>query len=162
MTDHQKKASVCIVMNGNNLLVLKRADGCSYHNKWCLPGGRAENSETAVETMFREVEEETGCVIRSMEYAGMLHGIVEGETMEYLSVYFVSRDFEGEPRDSDEGAVEWMNIADSLSAADMHPIYRLLMPRIISRDIPVEGVMRMRDGEPPDYLLLGPGARPSR
>ena len=92
----------------------------------------------------------------------MLHGIVEEDEMEYLSVYFVSRDFEGEPRDSEEGAVEWMNIADSLSATDMHPIYRLLMPRIISRDIPVEGVMRMRDGEPPDYLLLGPGARPSR
>ncbi len=149
------------LIRGDEVLIVRRAND-PYRGQRTVPGGRKQRGESLREAVVREVEEETGCVIRSMEYAGMLHGIVEEDEMEYLSVYFVSRDFEGEPRDSEEGAVEWMNIADSLSATDMHPIYRLLMPRIISRDIPVEGVMRMRDGEPPDYLLLGPGARPSR
>ena len=144
------------LVRGNKVLIVRRAND-PYKGQRTVPGGRKQRGETLREAAVREVEEETGCRMRSMEYAGMLHALVEGRDMEYLSVYFISRDFEGEPRDSEEGTVEWMDIDESLTMEDMHPTYLRLVPYILKGNYPVEGSVRISaDGES-EYRLFGPG-----
>ena len=148
------------LVRDGRVLIVRRANE-PYRGQRTIPGGRKKRGETLREALAREILEETGCTVRSLEYAGMLHGIVDGEKMEYLSVYFVCRDFDGEPRGSDEGTVEWMDVEESLTAADMHPIYRRLVPHILSGDYPVEGSMRIPAGAEPEYVFLGPGVHPA-
>ena len=57
---------------------------CRYHDKWLLtqhsdrgyefPGGKVEENETAKEAAIREVKEETGGRIKTIEYIGSIQG----------------------------------------------------------------------------------------
>ncbi len=46
------------------ILIGKRSKNARYGNKWCLPGGYIEYEESFIETVHREVLEETGLEIR--------------------------------------------------------------------------------------------------
>jgi 8-oxo-dGTP diphosphatase len=53
---------------------------CRFQDKWLLtkhsdrgyefPGGKVEDNETAIEAAIREVKEETGGIVKSIEYIG--------------------------------------------------------------------------------------------
>ena len=114
----QKKASVCIIMNGCQLLVLKRSDGCSYPNKWCLPGGRAEDRETAVETMFREVEEETGIVLSSTTFLTNF----KNPRLD-LTIFFSKTDsLDVVIQESESADYAWIDMATYEGGVDLPPI----------------------------------------
>ncbi|MDR1048248.1 MAG: hypothetical protein LBL51_00705, partial [Synergistaceae bacterium] len=81
---------------------------------------------------------ETGYVLKEMTFAGILHAYREGGDMEYLSHYFVCRDFEGERRASDEGEPFWADIEGSLSLPGVHPFYVRLLPDIVKGAFPIE------------------------
>jgi 8-oxo-dGTP pyrophosphatase MutT (NUDIX family) len=49
------------------ILLTRRAD----NGKWCLPGGRMEPGESAVECCEREVREETGLRVRILKLSGV-------------------------------------------------------------------------------------------
>jgi 8-oxo-dGTP pyrophosphatase MutT (NUDIX family) len=53
----------------DSVLLIKKALGC-YTGLLDLPGGGMEPHETLEETLFREVNEETGCHITSCEQLG--------------------------------------------------------------------------------------------
>jgi hypothetical protein len=82
--------------------------------------------------------EETGYILRDMQFAGLLHVYREGGEMEYLSNYFVCRNFEGTLRASDEGELLWVDIDASLFLSDIHPFYVRLLPDIVKGNLPVE------------------------
>jgi 8-oxo-dGTP pyrophosphatase MutT (NUDIX family) len=44
----------------NDILLLKRLPNTRYPNSWCLPAGKTEPYERAVDTAIREIKEETG------------------------------------------------------------------------------------------------------
>ncbi|BAH45753.1 MULTISPECIES: NUDIX hydrolase [Brevibacillus] len=52
------------------ILLQRRKD----QNNWCLPGGLMEIGETFIETLFREVEEETNLIIEAPELFGIYSG----------------------------------------------------------------------------------------
>lgn len=54
------------VMNGDKILMGRRRDS----DKWTLPGGHAEEGESAEETGIRELEEETGIKAKKLESLG--------------------------------------------------------------------------------------------
>lgn len=64
---------------------------CRYGSQWLLtehrgrgfefPGGKVENGETPIEAAIREVNEETGAIVRSINYIGQYKVIGKAETV---------------------------------------------------------------------------------
>ncbi|MED1950278.1 NUDIX hydrolase [Brevibacillus centrosporus] len=79
------------------ILLQRRAD----QNNWCLPGGVMEIGETFLETVRREVEEETDLVIENPELFGIYSGpscykeYPNGDKVFSVQVIFRVREFSG-------------------------------------------------------------------
>ena len=54
---------------GNKFLIVKRHENeIAYPGKWAFPGGKVEKGQTILETLKREVLEETGLEIEDYKY----------------------------------------------------------------------------------------------
>jgi 8-oxo-dGTP pyrophosphatase MutT (NUDIX family) len=67
-------ASVLIAINQNlNFpLIVRSGEGNQHPNQISLPGGKAENGESSIETALREAQEEINFNIQEYKYAGNL------------------------------------------------------------------------------------------
>ena len=127
----------CFLMRDGKILLIRRANE-PYKGEITIPGGRKKKGESLREACAREMFEETGYTLKNMEFAGILHAYRAGAEMEYLSNYFICRDFEGDLRESDEGELLWVDIRESLELPGIHPFYVRLLPDILEGRLPVE------------------------
>lgn len=85
---------------------------------WDLPVGKSDRGEPITATAARELEEETGLVVRpeSLSVAHLIHGSWGVEAPNgFLTVVFAAREWSGEPinREPDKHAqVAWVSTAD--------------------------------------------------
>lgn len=98
--------NLCMVYDHNgNILVEDRKDP-----DWpglCFPGGHVEPGESFVESVIREVREETGLTIEKP----ILCGTKQFQTRKgerYVVFFYKTDRFSGELRSSDEGEVFWI------------------------------------------------------
>lgn len=96
-------SNMCMIENDNHeIVVILRTK-----NDWPglnLPGGHVENDETLIESVIREMKEETGLTI----FDPKLCAIKEwpwGENLRYLGLLYYTDQFEGKLKSSDEGEV---------------------------------------------------------
>lgn len=75
-----------------------------------MPGGKIEDGETAEEAATREVQEETGMLVRNLKKMG----IVEQEYPDriYHFQVFMTFDFSGKPQEFEENSSFWISISD--------------------------------------------------
>lgn len=98
--------NMCMVYDqAGNILVedRKKADWPGL----CFPGGHVEPGESFVESVIREVREETGLTIENPR----LCGVKQFQTREgarYVLLFFKANRFSGEICASDEGEVFWI------------------------------------------------------
>ncbi|QQR38105.1 NUDIX domain-containing protein [Devosia rhizoryzae] len=97
MTDLPNAASVGLVREGK-ILLIKRAFA-PYQNLWTFPGGRLEPGETIEQCATRELQEELAITIRNPKLV-MQQAL--GRDGEYRLAVFVSTDFSGVMRPSEE------------------------------------------------------------
>lgn len=102
--------NLCMVYDGaGNILVQDRAD-----SNWpglCFPGGHVEPGESFVESVIREVWEETGLTIDSP----ILCGTKQFQTKKnerFVVFFYKTNRYSGKLRSSDEGEVFWIPRAD--------------------------------------------------
>lgn len=104
--------NLCMVCDGaGNILVQDRKKP-----DWpglCFPGGHVEPGESFVESVIREVREETGLTIEGPVLCGTKQFQTEGGERYVVLLYRASR-YTGELQSSDEGEVFWIP-RDSLS-----------------------------------------------
>lgn len=79
------------------------------HDKWIGVGGKCEENESPEECAIREVKEETGLTLHSLDYRGIVTFVAEGLEGEYMHL-FTSDDFSGDLIDCDEGELKWVPI----------------------------------------------------
>ena len=127
----------CFLLKDDKILLIRRANE-PYKGEVTIPGGRKRRGESLKEACVREMREETGYVLKNMDFAGILHAYRKDGSIEYLSNYFVCRDFEGELKASEEGELLWVNVEKSLTLPGIHPFYVRLLPDILKGDLPVE------------------------
>ena len=104
--------NLCMVYDHEgNILVQDRADP-----DWpglCFPGGHVEPGESFVESVIREVWEETGLTIENPKLCGTKQ--FQTRKGERYVVFFYKTDrFSGELKSSDEGEVFWIPRTDLL------------------------------------------------
>ena len=102
--------NLCMVYDGaGNILVQDRKDP-----SWpglCFPGGHVEPGESFVESVIREVWEETGLTIENPKLCGTKQ--FQTQKGERYVVFFYKTDrFSGKLQPSDEGEVFWIPRTD--------------------------------------------------
>ena len=98
--------NLCMISDGaGNILVQDRKDP-----SWpgiCFPGGHVEPGEAFVDSVIREVWEETGLTIENPILCGTKQ-FQTGKGERYVVLFYKTSRFSGELKSSEEGEVFWI------------------------------------------------------
>ena len=102
--------NMCMVYDdAGNVLVQDKVD-----KKWSgltFPGGHIEKGESFVDSVIREVYEETGLTIEKPRICGTKDWLRD-DGSRYLVVFYKTNQFSGELKSSHEGEVKWMPLEE--------------------------------------------------
>ncbi|HYG58628.1 MAG TPA: NUDIX hydrolase [Symbiobacteriaceae bacterium] len=107
----RRMAVGAVVLNDEGKVLLVRNRG-QTRSHWSLPKGSCEDGEPLMETMTREVREETGLQVEMIELAFITEWYVASRQEWYLQFYFHARATGGElgvqEADEDVTQVQWV------------------------------------------------------
>ena len=101
--------NMCMITDGDRVLVQDRKKP-----DWpgiCFPGGHVEPKESFVDSVIREVYEETGLVIEDPVLCGTKQ-FQDDQDARYVVFFFKATRFSGELKSSGEGEVFWIDRKD--------------------------------------------------
>ncbi len=137
--------------------------GDVHAGKYNAPGGKVDAGESPIETLRREVLEETGLTVTAFKRIGFLsfpafHTDDEGSIDESMHLFLVT-DFTGELlAESDEGVPEWIE-PHEIERLPLWEGDRLFIPHVLNEQR-IEGKLIYKSGKLVDWQLTveGPGA----
>ena len=108
-----KMTTLCYIENNDCYLMLHRTKKKKDVNKdkWIGVGGHAEGNETSQECLLREVKEETGLLLTSYKFRGLITFISDEYEAEMMCL-FTADGYTGELITCDEGELEWVKKSD--------------------------------------------------
>ena len=108
-----KMTTLCYIENSDCYLMLHRTKKKKDVNKdkWIGVGGHAEGNETPQECLLREVKEETGLLLTSYKFRGLITFISDEYEAEMMCL-FTADGYTGELITCDEGELEWVKKSD--------------------------------------------------
>ncbi len=133
--------NMCMVCDGDRILVQDRV-----HPGWsgiAFPGGHVERGESFVDSVIREVKEETGLTIANVRLCGIKQ--VVREDHRYIVLFFKTHTFSGELISSPEGRVFWIG-KDELKNYTLANGFEQ-MYEVFERDDLSENFYRFEDGQ---------------
>lgn len=104
-----QNTTLVYIENDSKYLMLhrtKKEHDCNK-GKWIGIGGKINETESPEECVVREVKEETGLTLLSMEYRGIVTFVSDNNFTEYMHIFW-SKDFSGTLCECDEGELEWV------------------------------------------------------
>lgn len=104
-TERVELTTLCMVCRGEEILLQNRVK--TDWRGYCFPGGHVERGESIVDSVIREMQEETGLTIRNPRLCGIKQFPIDGGR--YLVFFFKTDTYTGELCSSDEGNVEWIH-----------------------------------------------------
>lgn len=99
--------NMCMIYDGNRILVQDRRDP-----KWpglTFPGGHVEPKESFVDSVVREVKEETGLDIANVQLCGVKQFTHREGKYRYIVFFYKTNTYSGELKSSEEGNVFWID-----------------------------------------------------
>ena len=105
--------NMCMIQNGSKILVEDKRS--IWANGITFPGGHVEEHEPIVDSVIREIKEETGLTIKNPQLCGIKNWIND-DGSRYIVFLFKTDEFSGELTSSDEGRVFWMEKEDVLKS----------------------------------------------
>ena len=118
--------NMCMITDGDKVLVQDRKDP-----SWpgiTFPGGHVEKHESFVDSVIREVYEETGLIIENPVLCGAKQ-FQDKQDARYVVFFYRASRFSGQLKSSDEGEVFWINRADLIKyplAPDMADMVKVM------------------------------------
>lgn len=104
-----RNTTLCHIEKDGKYLMLHRTKKENDENggKWVGVGGKFEYGESPEECARREIKEETGLDVLSLEYRGIVTFVTDRWGCEYMHL-FRTESFTGELCDCDEGELVWV------------------------------------------------------
>ncbi|MBQ3215763.1 MAG: 8-oxo-dGTP diphosphatase [Oscillospiraceae bacterium] len=103
-TENVELTTLCLIRREDEILLQNRTK--DDWKGYALPGGHVEPGESIVDSVIREMREETGLTIQAPQLCGIKQFPIEGGR--YLVFLFRTDSFSGTLRSSSEGQVEWV------------------------------------------------------
>ncbi len=85
------------ILNEKNEVLLGLRKGKVGNNTWGLPGGKLEKNEDFKDCIVREVKEETNLDIKDLTFVGITNDIMTDINQHYITIYFTTKEYDGEP-----------------------------------------------------------------
>lgn len=127
--------NMCMIQNGSRVLVEDKVS--RWANGIIFPGGHVEEHEPIVDSVIREMKEETGLTIENPQLCGIKEWI-NGDGSRYIVFLFKTDRFSGELVSSEEGKVFW---AERDEVLRMNWIWNM------------DGIMRVMEDSPAELFL---------
>lgn len=103
-------SNMCMVYNNKDEILVQMREKKDWSGL-TFPGGHVEDNESLVESVIREIKEETGLTIKNPQLCDVYEWSWENNSR-YLAFLYKTDDFEGEILSSKEGKVFWIKKAD--------------------------------------------------
>ena len=120
-------SNMCMVYNDNNEILVQMR----IKKDWgglTFPGGHVEDNESLIESVIREMKEETGLIIKNPRLVGVYEWPWENNSR-YLAFLYKTNEYEGDILSSKEGEVFWIkkeNIKDYKLSTDFEDIFNIM------------------------------------
>ena len=101
----------------NKVVLQYRSPQKNNWSGYAFPGGHIEEGESLVESVIREIKEETGLTISNPQLAAVKNWQLEDGTR-YIVFCYKATEFTGQLRSSEEGEVSWVE-KDQLEKLDL-------------------------------------------
>lgn len=129
-TENVELTTLCLLRRGEDILLQNRIK--KDWQGYALPGGHVEPGESIVDSVIREMKEETGLDIFQPKLCGIKQFPIEGGR--YLVFLFLADSFTGELISSDEGKMEWVSL-DQLEQYETVSDLRELLDVMVSENL---------------------------
>lgn len=138
--------NMCLICDGNKVLIQEKVGTKGL----VFPGGHVEEGESLLESVVREMKEETGLTIENPKICGFKDWIQEDGTR-YIVLLYKTDKFTGELKSSDEGRVFWIDRAEINSVNLIWNMKELL--EIFDTDLYSEFFFKIKNGKYKGELL---------
>ena len=111
--------NLCMVedLENGKVVLQYRSPEKTHWAGYAFPGGHIEEGESLVESVIREIEEETGLTIMKPQLVAVKNWQLEGG-IRYIVFCYKATEFTGQLRSSEEGEVSWVE-KDQLDQLDL-------------------------------------------
>ncbi len=121
-TERVELANICLIYDEDKILMQNRTK--DDWKGFTLPGGHVEPGESVVESVVREVKEETGLDIQNPVLCGVKQFPIENGR--YVIFLFKTNQFSGELVSSEEGEMRWVKRSE-IAQLDTVPDFDALL-----------------------------------
>lgn len=143
--------NMCLIYDEDKILVQEKKN-TGIEGGLLFPGGHVESSESLLNSVIREMKEETGLDIVNPQPCGFKDWILDDGTR-YLVLLYKTNQFSGDLKASDEGRVFWLDRKDIPNAKLIWNMRELL--EIFEGDQYSEFFFEYKDGSYEPGRLLG-------
>ena len=130
MSKPVRKAVRCYLIKNDKIIVTKYKEPNKKAGYYEIPGGKIEEGELPEQTAIREMQEETGIIVKDLKNKGNL--TIEYPDRKFEFVVFLADDYQWQPLQFEENTSEWIDINELLQKEKILSSIQLLKKEYIN------------------------------
>ena len=107
--DNVELTTMCAIIDNNRVVMINREKDWPG---WAFPGGHLEHKESLTDCIKREVQEETGLIIKTISYKGIVNFYNTCTGKRHIISNYIAREYCGDLKEKcNEGTLAWIEIS---------------------------------------------------